>query len=60
MKFEKRLNYVGKDVDLWEVSKIYGKWLKYLTNGLNMWELNQRFWEMTKIFGKCLRYMFHG
>ena len=37
--FEKRLNYVGNDVDLREVSKINGKWLKYLTNGLNMWEL---------------------
>ena len=34
--FEKRLNYVRNDVDLWEVYKIYGKWLKYLTNGLNM------------------------
>ena len=24
------------------------KWLKYLTNGLNMWELTQRLWEMAK------------
>ena len=37
--FEKRLNYVGIDVDLCEVSKISGKWFKYLTNGLNMWEV---------------------
>ena len=37
--FEKLLNYVGNDVDLWEVSKVYGKWLKYLTNVLNMFEL---------------------
>ena len=50
--FEKRLNYVINDVDLFEVSKIYGKWFKYLTNGLNMWELTQRFWEMAKIFVK--------
>ena len=32
--FEKRLKYVGNDVDLWEIAKICGKWLKYLINGL--------------------------
>ena len=32
--FEKRLKYVGDDVDLWEIAKICGKWLKYLINGL--------------------------
>ena len=58
--FEKRLNYVGYDVDLWEVSKMYGKWLKYLTNGLNMWKLTQRFYEMAKIIVKWLKYMGHG
>ena len=50
----------GNDVDLWEASKIYGKFLKYLTNGLAMWQLTQRFWEMAEIFGKWLRYMRHG
>ena len=25
---------MGNDVDLWEIAKIYGKWLKYLTSGL--------------------------
>ena len=39
------------DVDLWEMAQIYGKWLKYLTKGLNMWELTLRFYEMAKIFG---------
>ena len=58
--FEKRLNNEGNDVDLWVVSKIYMKWLKYLTNGLNMWELTQRFWEMAKIFVKWLKYIEHG
>ena len=38
-EFDKRFKNVGNDVDLWEVSKINGKWLKYLTNVLNMWEL---------------------
>ena len=32
--FEKRLKYVGNDVDLWEIAKICGEWLKYLINGL--------------------------
>ena len=35
-EFDKRLKYVGNDVYMWEIAKIYGKWLKYLTNGLNM------------------------
>ena len=42
------------------MAQISGKWLKYLRNGLNMWELTQRFWEMAKIFGKWLRCMRHG
>ena len=58
--FEKRQNYVVNDVDLWEVSKIDGQLLKYLTNALNMWELTQRFWEMAKIFMKWLKYMGHS
>ena len=32
--FEKRLKYVGNDVDLWEIAKICRKWLKYLIKGL--------------------------
>ena len=51
---------MGNDVDLWEIAKICGKWLKYLTNGLNMFELTEIFLEMAKIFGKWLRYMRHG
>ena len=51
---------MGNDVDLWKMAKIYGKSLKYLINGLNMWELTKRFWEMSKIFGNWLRYMVHG
>ena len=45
---------------MWEMAQIYGKWLKYLTKGLSVWELTQRFWEMAKIFGQCLRYVRHG
>ena len=48
------------DVDLWEMAKVYGKWPKYLTNGLNMWDLTQRFQNMGKIFVKWHRYMGFG
>ena len=30
---------MGNDIDLWEMAKICVKWLKYLTNGLIMWEI---------------------
>ena len=30
------------------MAQIYAKWLKYLTNGLNMWESTQRFWKWLK------------
>ena len=33
---EKLPTYVENDVDMWEMTEIYGKWLKYLTYGLNM------------------------
>ena len=30
---------MGNDVDMWERAKICGKWLKYVTNGLNIYEI---------------------
>ena len=41
--FETRLKYVGNDVDLWEMAKKYGKWLKCLTNALINWKMTERF-----------------
>ena len=41
--------YVGNDVDLWEIAEIFGKWLKYLTNGSNM--------EIALEFDKGLKYV---
>ena len=45
----------------------FGKWPKYLGNGLDTWgkllknvENDLEIWEMAKIFGKWLRYMGHG
>ena len=37
------------------MAQIYRKWLKYVTKGLNIWELTQRFCKMAKIFEKWLR-----
>ena len=45
---------------MWEMAQKCGKWRKYLTIGLNMWEMSQRFGKRAKIFGKWLRYMGHG
>ena len=33
LSISETVKYVGNDVDLWEMAKICGKWLKYLTNG---------------------------
>ena len=35
------------------MAKLCGKWRKYLTIGLNMWEMSQR-------FGKWLKYLGNG
>ena len=38
--FEKRLKYVGNDVDLWEIAQKCGEMTSnYLTNGLKMWKM---------------------
>ena len=39
---------------MWEMAKICGKWLKYLTNGLINWERTQRFGKWLKYFEKAL------
>ena len=46
---------MGNKVDMWEMAKIYGKWLKFKYVGSDL-----EIWEMAKIFGKWLRYMGHG
>ena len=43
------LRYMGHDFSISEAALLCWKWLKNLTNGLNMWE-------MTYIFGKGLKY----
>ena len=31
---------MGNDLEMWEMAKICRKWRKYLTIGLNMWEMS--------------------
>ena len=52
---------------MWEMAQIYGKWLQYLINGLNMYELTQRFlkmaknaWKMAQIHEAWLKYFRYG
>ena len=33
------MTHVGNHIDMWEMAKICGKWLKYLANGLINWEM---------------------
>ena len=39
---------------MWEKAKIFGKWLKYLTNGSINWEMPQRFGKWLKNLGNSL------
>ena len=45
------------DVDLFEIAKICGKWLKYLINSLNMSVMTYLFFEMAQVFEKRLNYV---
>ena len=58
--FEKLKKYVGNHIDMSEMAKTCGKWLRYLANGLINWENDLKTGEMAKIFGKLIRYMGHG
>ena len=35
-KCEKGLKYVGNDLDMREMAYIYGKWFRYVLNGLTL------------------------
>ena len=55
--FEKRLNYVGNDLDLWEMAQICVEITKLLDKRLKNVENDLEISEMAKIFGKWLKYM---
>ena len=52
--------------DMWDMAKICVKCLKYLRNGLKMWEMTYRFgkWrkclEMAQIYGAYLKHLRNG
>ena len=58
--FEKRLNFVGNDLDLWEMDQICGEMTYIFDKRLKNVENDLEIWEMAKIFGKWLRYMGDG
>ena len=58
--FEKRLNYVGNDLDLWEMAEICDEMTYLFDKQLKNKENDSEILEMAKIFGKWLRYMGHG
>ena len=34
--FDKRLKNVENDLEIWEMAKIFGKWLRYMGHGLSI------------------------
>ena len=36
--FDNRLKYVGKVLEIWEMAKIFGKWLRYMGHDLSILE----------------------
>ena len=34
--FEKRLKYMGNDLEIWEMAKIFGKWFRYMVLALSI------------------------
>ena len=34
--FDKRLKNVENDLEIWEMAKIFGKWLRYMTHGFSI------------------------
>ena len=57
--FEKRLNYVRNDLDLWEMAQICWEMTYLFDKRLKNVENDLEIWEMAKIFGKWFRYMGH-
>ena len=34
--FDKGLNYVENDLEIWEMAKTFGKWLRYMGHNLSI------------------------
>ena len=46
---------MGNDVYICEFASVFEKWLKYVGNDLDLWEIAQKCGEMTSLFDKRLR-----
>ena len=58
--FEKRLRYVGNEVDMREMAKICGEMAKLFDKRLKYVGVALEIWEIAKIFLKWLRYIGQG
>ena len=58
--FEKRLKYVGNDVDMWEMDQRCGEMTSLFDKRLENVENDFEIWELAKIFVKWLRCIWHG
>ena len=58
--FEKRLQYMGNDVDLLEMAHICGEMAYLFDKRLKNVENDLEILEMSKIYGKQVIYMGHG
>ena len=34
--FDERLNLLRNDLEIWEIAKIFGKWLRYMGHGFSI------------------------
>ena len=58
--FEKRLKYLGNDLDLFQMAQTCGEMTELFEKRLKNVENDSEIWEIAQIFGKWLRYMGHG
>ena len=58
--FEKRLKYVGNDVDVCQMAQRCGEMTLLFEKRLENEENDFEIWELAKIFGKWLRCIGHG
>ena len=71
--FDKRHKNVDNDLDISEMAKIFGKWLRWKGHGLSIRETSLlcwkwlknltddlNMWKMTNVYGKWLKYLRNG
>ena len=46
---------MGNDAYIWDLAQVFEKWLNYVGNHLDLWEISQKCGEMTQLFDKRLK-----